>query len=90
MFSSIGLYPMPGRSIYYVGSPLFSEARIKVSGGDFVVQANGTSAENLYVQSATLNGAALDVPWVEHADVVAGGTLVLEMGPQPAQWGVVK
>jgi putative alpha-1,2-mannosidase len=53
-----------------------------------VIEAKNVSAQNKYVQSASLNGEPLNKAWFEHADLVKGGTLVLNMGPRPnKQWG---
>ena len=92
VFSSLGLYPVtPGEPVYTIGSPVFSDARINVTGGKtFRIIAKNVSDENKYIQSATLNGKALDEPWISHEDVMAGGKLVLEMGPLPnKEWGAV-
>ena len=43
---------------------------------------------NRYVQSATLNGQVHDRAWISHAEMLQGGTLVLQMGPEPnPSWG---
>ena len=34
-----------------------------------------------------LNGEDFSKAWIEHNDIVMGGTLVLEMGPVPSDWG---
>jgi putative alpha-1,2-mannosidase len=58
-------------------------------GKTFVIEARNNSRENVYVQSATLNGRALDKFWFYHRDLVNGGKLVLEMGPEPnKKWGL--
>ena len=92
VFSSLGLYPVtPGEPVYTIGSPVFTDASIKVSGGKvFRIVAKNASDENKYIQSATLNGKTLEGPWISHEDVMAGGKLVLEMGPLPdKEWGAV-
>jgi putative alpha-1,2-mannosidase len=44
---------------------------------------------DVYVQSATLNGKALDRVWISHDEVVSGGVLRFRLGPQPNEkWGV--
>ncbi len=77
---------------YEIGSPLFPKVTIKLDGdqpGSFVIQANHVSDANMYIQSATLNGKPLDVPQFRQSDMVAGGSLVFEMGPAPnKQWGL--
>jgi len=79
--------------IYIIGSPLFDEAAIRLDpryhgGAAFTVKTRANSAQNVYVQSATLNGKPLDRAWLRHSEVVAGGTLELVMGPKPNEaWG---
>ena len=90
VFSAMGFYPVaPGRPVYDIGSPIFEEVKIALSGGrTFTISAAGASAVNKYIQSATLNGRPLDRPWFEQSDIAGGGTLVLTMGPRPnAAWG---
>ena len=53
-------------------------------GRSFVMVAENSSAENVYVQSAELNGVPLDRPQLLHEDVMRGGTLLLRMGPAPS------
>ena len=87
VWSAIGLYPNAGQPYYYVGSPLFSKTTIAVQNGkQFVIEAEHNSAKNIYVQSAELNGRKLNRAWLFHKEVVAGGTLVLRMGPKPSMW----
>lgn len=87
VFAAMGLYPVPGTDAWVVGTPLFPKLDIALPGGGiFTIEARGVSAEAIYVQSATLNGAALDVATLRHADVKAGGSLVLEMGTSPSTW----
>jgi putative alpha-1,2-mannosidase len=58
------------------------------NGKVFTVLANHVSAQNKYIQSATLNNMLWSKPWFSHADIADGGTLVLEMGAHPnATWG---
>ena len=94
ILSAIGFHPVsPVDGIYIIGSPLFDEATIKLDshyypGKQFTVKARNNSSQNIYVQSATLNGKPLNRAWLRHAEVVAGGTLELVMGPNPNEsWG---
>jgi predicted alpha-1,2-mannosidase len=88
VWAAVGLYPNAGQPFYYICSPLFERSIVDLSSGRaFVVEARGTSAENLYVQSATLNGRALERSWLRHEEVAAGGRLVLRMGASPSAWG---
>jgi putative alpha-1,2-mannosidase len=91
VFSAMGFYPVcPGSPIYNVGSPIFDEIKISLENGrTFTIRALNQSAHNKYIQSAALDGRALNKPWFTHADIAQGGTLVLQMGPHPNKsWGI--
>ncbi len=93
VFSSMGFYPVtPGREAYTIGSPIFSKIFIHLDNGKtFSLLAHHASVVNKYIQSATLNGKKLDKPWFTYQDLVSGGRLELEMGPQPNKnWGTGK
>ena len=79
----------PGRPVYDIGSPIFDEISINVGNTKtFKIEARDVSSKNKYIQSAMLNGAPLNTPWFTHADLVNGGTLILQMGPRPNEsWG---
>jgi predicted alpha-1,2-mannosidase len=89
VFTALGFYPVdPTSGIYILGSPLFDKATLKLDskfarGGSFTVIAKNNSAENLYIQSATLNGKPITRSWISHDEITAGGKLVLTMGPAP-------
>jgi putative alpha-1,2-mannosidase len=86
----MGFYTVnPATQDYIIGSPLFKEVTIHLGGGkDFVIVARHNSDQNIYIQSATLNGKPLDQPWFNHSDIAAGGKLVFEMGSTPNEkWG---
>ncbi len=90
VFSAMGFYPVtPGCPDYEIGSPIFSKVAVDVGRGrSFVIEAKNVSTKNKYIQSATLNGKPLTVPWITHADIVHGGTLVFDMGSMPdTLWG---
>jgi len=89
LFTAMGFYPLnPASGEYLIGSPLFSKMTLRLAGGkSFSVVAKNNSATNVYVQSATLNGVALDVPVISYREIVRGGTLAFVMGPKPSRWG---
>lgn len=90
VFSAMGFYPVkPGVPIYTIGSPLFTKITIHLPNGkDFILSAPKNSKINKYIQSARLNGKALNSPWFTHEDLMKGGKLELEMGPYPNKdWG---
>jgi len=93
IFSSLGFYPVtPGADLYAMGSPLWEEAVVKIGKPyhetEFRIIAKNQGPKNFYVQSALLNGEPLDEPFIRHSQIVKGGELTLEMGPEPnMQWG---
>jgi predicted alpha-1,2-mannosidase len=90
VMSALGFYTVdPSSPNYILGSPLFSRATINLTGGkNFVVVAQNNSARNIYIQSAKLNGAVWNKPWISHSDIANGGRLELVMGPVPnKRWG---
>lgn len=85
ILSSLGFYPVFTASGQYVlGSPLFDKATINLEGGKaFTIEAINNSPENIYIQSAELNGKKYDFAFISHQDIVQGGKLILTMGREP-------
>jgi predicted alpha-1,2-mannosidase len=92
VMSALGLFEMDGGAsvnpVYEIASPVFKKATIQLDenyyeGKEFIIEAKNTSPINKYIQSATLNGKPLDSYWFYHSELVKGGKLVLEMGPEP-------
>nr|WP_299215063.1 GH92 family glycosyl hydrolase [uncultured Allomuricauda sp.] len=91
VFSSLGLYPMnPASAQYEFGSPLFEKATISISDTkNFIILAENTSPVNKYIQAVKLNGESLQRTYITHTELMAGGTLKFEMGPDPNKnWGI--
>lgn len=89
VFSMLGFYPVcPGMPCYVIGSPSFEESTMTMEDGKkFIIQAHNFSKENIYIQSATLNGDPYNKSYIYHNDIIAGGKLILEMGNTPnKQW----
>ncbi len=97
VMSAIGLFEMDGGAAteptYEIGSPIFDKVTIYLDnqyykGGKFVIEAKNNSKNNVFIQSATLDGKPLNKPWFYHWQLADGGRLVLEMGPNPnKRWG---
>ena len=89
VMSAMGLYQVcPGEPVYQLTAPIFHQVTIKLdfdynSGKEFVIIADNLSAQNIYVQSATLNGKPFDRSWIFHQEIVSGGELFFKMGPEP-------
>lgn len=87
-FATAGLFPVAGQDLYYLHGGRVPALTLHLENGKtFTIRSKNTSSENLYVQSATLNGQPINEPVLRHGQIVAGGELVFEMGPQPSAWG---
>ena len=89
VLSAMGFYPVnPALGIYVLGSPAFDRITLRTHGGKrFTVIAENNSEENIYIQSAELDGRPYPYSYIRHADLLRGGTLRLKMGPKPSDFG---
>jgi predicted alpha-1,2-mannosidase len=91
VLTASGIHPVcPGETRFELTSPLFDKIVWNLTNGKtFTVTASDNSPENIYIQSATLNGQPYSRCWIDYADIVNGGTLELVMGNTPnMNWGV--
>lgn len=95
--AAAGIHPAcPGDTRMEITSPVFDRIEFRLDpryaqGGTFAVVAHGNSPENIYIQRAVLNGEELAASHIDFAQIAAGGTLELYMGPEPnRQWGIDK
>ena len=91
VFSAMGFYPVcPGKPEYDIGSPVFEHIRLHLEDGKtFEIEAPGNTAKTKYIRAAQLG----DMPWnrtrLGHADLTAGGRLILTMDERPEKtWGI--
>jgi len=92
--AAMGFYQVcPGDPVYRLTAPIFKEVSIHLDntvyeGEKFTVKANNLNDKNIYIHSASLNGEPLHRSWLNHEEIVKGGELVYEMGPEPnKKWG---
>lgn len=85
VISALGLYSVcPGTDEYVLGSPVFNKATVTLENGKtFTVEAVNNSNNNVYIQSATLNGKPYSRNFIRYADLMAGGVLRLQMSATP-------
>ena len=98
IMASLGLFQTDGGCridpVYEIASPLYQKIEINLGnqfgrGDKFIIEARNASRKNKYVQSALLNGKPLETFSFQANELLKGGSLVLEMGPEPNyQWGV--
>lgn len=102
VLAASGIHPVcPGSPRYEICSPVFERVSFRVgrpaaaddrgepSATTFTIIAKNNSPENIYIQSATLNGRSYSKCWIDFSDIAAGGVLELTMGKTPnAAWGM--
>jgi predicted alpha-1,2-mannosidase len=93
--SAMGLYQVcPGNPVYQLTAPIFNEVTIKLDnsiykGRKFVISTIGMNKENIYIQSATLNGKPFQRSNITHKEIINGGKLLFKMGNTPNKnWGI--
>lgn len=93
VLSAIGLHPVcPGETRFEITSPLFDRSEIRLPEGKrFTITAQNNSAQNVYIQSARLNGKEYGKCYLDYRDIMNGGELELVLSDQPnRQWGLEK
>lgn len=98
VLASMGLFDVQGgspvRPTYQIGSPMFSEVKVKLSpvnatGEELVIRTVKKGKANCYVQSATFNGKPLEQCWLYRDEIYKGGVLEFVMGDKPnTSWGI--
>ncbi|KAJ4395869.1 hypothetical protein N0V93_000083 [Gnomoniopsis smithogilvyi] len=88
----MGLWPMSGQDVYLINPPFFKEVNITnpLTGKTATVRNvnfDGDAYQNIYVQSATLDGEPYTRSWITHSFYRDGGVLELTLGPNESSWG---
>ena len=90
-WSALGFYPVcPGSGCFEIGSPSVLSAEIALPGGGAfrirtrTAEGGAISADDIYIQSMTLNGEAFSGTSLPLSAIRAGGEMVFTMGPAPA------
>ncbi|MDP9080195.1 MAG: GH92 family glycosyl hydrolase [Bacteroidota bacterium] len=95
VMAASGIHPVcPGDPRQEITSPVFNKVTFKLdpkyaTGNTFSIVAKNNSAQNIYIQSAKLNGKVYNHCYIEYKEIAAGGTLELTMGDTPNRtWGI--
>jgi len=92
ILSQLGFYPVDSGVPYFeTCTPRFPQAVLHLGTGadakTFTITAPAASPDNIYIQSAELNGAVLDKPWFAEKEILSGGEWRVVVGSQPnTQW----
>jgi putative alpha-1,2-mannosidase len=82
---------LPGQDVYFITPPFFQFVSLTnpQTGKTSTITSKNFDAgvENIYIQSATLDGQPYTRNWLRHSFFLEGGTLELELGPAEGGWG---
>ena len=73
--------------VYELVSPIFKRIEIDLGnrygrGEKFIIEAENSSRKNMYIRKAVLNGKELESFHFPAAELLKGGSLVLDMGSE--------
>lgn len=87
----LGIFPNPGQDVYFLTPPFFESVSItnKLTGKTATVRNINFDAsyQNIYIQSAKLDGEVYTKNWIDHSFFRDGGVLELVLGRNESQWG---
>lgn len=87
IFMMCGLFPFSTTENYYLHGTRFEKIVLKLSSGnEFVITGENVGGDNIYVQSATLNGEEYNSCKITHSQIIKGGNLHFVMGDKPSEW----
>ncbi|KAI1845148.1 hypothetical protein JX266_008695 [Neoarthrinium moseri] len=90
--SMLGVFPNPGQDVYFITPPFFPSVSIKNQQTGKTATIRNLNFDpaytNIYIQTATLNGAPYSRNYLTHSFFLEGGTLELTLGPvESTSWG---
>jgi predicted alpha-1,2-mannosidase len=91
VLAASGIHPVcPGETRFELTTPVFDKIEFHLDNGKiFTIFAENNSPENVYIQSATLNGKIYNKCYLDYADITNGGKLELKLGNKPNyKWGI--
>ena len=84
IMSALGFYPVcPSSNEYVIGSPLFDKATIRLENGKSFVINSPQGKNTPYVKEIKLNGKKYKNTFLNHFDIMNGGTIDFEMDSKP-------
>ncbi|WP_186753989.1 GH92 family glycosyl hydrolase [Echinicola salinicaeni] len=98
VLASMGLFDVQGHTAleptFQLASPLFESIIVELdpeyyAGDQLKIEVNGQGVKNQYIQSASWNGQGVENNWVKRSELMKGGILEFNLGPEPnKEWGV--
>jgi putative alpha-1,2-mannosidase len=94
VWSSIGLFPVAGQSVFLINVPAFERVEMSAFGAHLEIVVRGRNArrrntadKSQFVHSVTLNGENLDRSFLTASELAQGGTLTVVVADEPSAWG---
>eukprot|EP00118_Oscarella_pearsei_P026501 m.809 g.809 ORF g.809 m.809 type:complete len:745 (+) comp4904_c0_seq1:2-2236(+) len=88
VWSVLGLYPLSGTTLYFIGSPRVSEASIHLAAGaQLWIFVKNAGNDNSSVDRVWVNGKPVDManhPFVDHGQIARGGNITFWMASAPS------
>lgn len=89
IFTSIGFFPNAGQDFYYLLPPAFSEVTLTMENGKTIkVKTIKSSVNANYIESVQINEKKIDKPWITHAEIANGATIIYKLTDKPTIWKV--
>ena len=98
VMASMGLFDVQGHTSakpsFQFGTPLFEKITIQLdetyyAGKQLSIEVKNQQPGNLYIQSLSFNEKPISNNWMYRNELMQGGTLSFDLGPQPnTNWGV--
>lgn len=87
ILNAMGFYQVdPAGGEFVFGSPLFDRVTLKLPDNKkFTIRTINNSAQNIYIQSVTLDDKPYTQSSISYADIMRGSELVFTMGGEPKQ-----
>lgn len=76
VFSTLGLYPVPGSDQWILGMPRFTQARVDVGGHELVIETKGSGS---HVTKVLLDGSPVTGPYLSQAQLAGASTLTFQL-----------
>lgn len=81
--NALGLFPVHGRDLFLIGSPVIDSAEISLATGKtLTIKINNNSDENIYVKSVKFNSREVENYMLTATEILQGGTLEFDMSAE--------
>ncbi|MCI4590731.1 GH92 family glycosyl hydrolase [Sphingobium sp. BYY-5] len=88
VFNRLGLFPKLTTDHFYLHAPHQPRAVLNLENGrSFTIKAPNWKPGRIYISAARLNGKPIDRAFLRQEEIMAGGTLELQLASKPNKWG---